>query len=289
MKRTRTQTQRFGTASLICDLSGDDEPFGDNSFDDKDFEPTSKNQKTIEENDQSVESSKIDNFDEEFEVIARKTQFAPSVVIDELRQSTTDVESSQKHSNQIENLDSLDQADLKALLLKCIEQLNDLKRGNSQILFRITVIEESMMRNGTLMTIKHESNQIDKFETFNSFINKLNFPLTNISDMNKFEENLQNETTNKAAINALSCFPGMDLSNRTKHLKKLVYTIFDPIFLSNFTWTGKAPNGQTKIAFNKLGRIVQLLYSIISKVDAGYTYEMFVKNLKEGILKYAHG
>lgn len=89
-------------------------------------------------------------------------------------------------------------------------------------------------------------------------------------------------------VDAFSNFPETNTSgNRPKLLKSILHVFVDKTFLSGFTWTGKTYKGQIKNAFKDFVNITQLVYSIESSLDAGYTRVMFESHLKQKILKYA--
>lgn len=91
-------------------------------------------------------------------------------------------------------------------------------------------------------------------------------------------------------IIAFTDFPGMNalLGNKPKLLKKVVFSIIDRSFLSNFTWTGKSIKNQTKSALKDFPRMVDVFQSIVGNLDNGYDKTIFLKHLKEKIMKYAY-
>lgn len=89
----------------------------------------------------------------------------------------------------------------------------------------------------------------------------------------------------------ISEHPGVDRTNKhnqPKLLKRVVSLIFDRVFLSNITWSGKSVRGQKKIAMKKFHRVVDLMYTVSNKIFGNYEYNTFLDHLKNKILKYAY-
>lgn len=93
-------------------------------------------------------------------------------------------------------------------------------------------------------------------------------------------------------MNALSKIPGINsndmMGNKTKKLKTVLHSIIERSCFANFTWTGKSVNGQTKHAMNKLPKILQLLHTVVKGQDESFTYDLFLHQLKEKVIKYAY-
>lgn len=93
-------------------------------------------------------------------------------------------------------------------------------------------------------------------------------------------------------VRALTQIPGLSMpsmmGNKAKALKMVLYSIVEPNCFSNFTWTGKAPNGRTKNALKKYPKIVQLLHTVVKGGDETYVYATFLYHLKEKVIKYAY-
>lgn len=78
------------------------------------------------------------------------------------------------------------------------------------------------------------------------------------------------------------------LGNKPKMIKKIIFAIVEPACFSNFTWTGKASNGKRKNALENLTHILTLVHSIIKTVDGAYCYQLFLRHLKDNVIKYAY-
>lgn len=76
--------------------------------------------------------------------------------------------------------------------------------------------------------------------------------------------------------------------NQPKLLKCIVYTIMEPVFFANFTWTGKTIKGEKKIPFQRSKNIVDLLFDMVVKVEPSYQQATFLSHLKNKIIKYAY-
>lgn len=79
----------------------------------------------------------------------------------------------------------------------------------------------------------------------------------------------------------------MDSGDRRKFVRSVVHLIFDKVFLSNFTWTGKSSKGR-KTPLQNYTEITKLFYSIVVKTDTKLDYKMFLKVLVNKVLKYAY-
>lgn len=57
--------------------------------------------------------------------------------------------------------------------------------------------------------------------------------------------------------------------------------------MAQFTFSGKSVKGQRKNSFKKQANIIELLYSVVSKIDKNYEKDDFEMHLRDKILKYA--
>lgn len=93
-------------------------------------------------------------------------------------------------------------------------------------------------------------------------------------------------------VRALSFIPGLKmpamLGNKPKILKKVLYSVIEPSCFANFTWTGKASNGNTKNAMKDLPKVLQLLHTVVKGSDQSYSYTLFLHHLKEKVIRYAY-
>lgn len=190
LSRNRKKTQRFGKQLSNLDFSfeeeeeavdqhSDDETYHP-STDDESYQPPKRkrngDERREEENiRQNISGDPIElsnqNFDNEFDKISNSI--------------------SEKHTESISdhNLNVVNGCN-------CSEHekmLKSMHENTVTILKRISVIEDTLIKNGTLSTIRGEGFEADPFEHFHSFCTQNGLPLKNLDDMNIFENKLADE------------------------------------------------------------------------------------------------
>lgn len=78
------------------------------------------------------------------------------------------------------------------------------------------------------------------------------------------------------------------LGNKPKMIKAILFAIIEPSCFSNYTWSGKAANGRKKNAMQKHPKILELLHKVVKGSDESYDFQLFLKHLKEKVIKYAY-
>lgn len=184
--RDRKKPERYGKRISNIDLSSstEEDQYADNSMDEETYEPPNKKNKKGEEHTDSddetseheVSSTSIPNFNEDFNQI----------------QMTNSPDKKVTHKEKSCNCND------NSYLRKIFE-------NTQSILKRIEVIEESLIKNGTLVTIKTEMKQ-NVFEKYHQFIEQNGFPIKHLDDLKKYErklcdENFQNEMVSILIIN----------------------------------------------------------------------------------------
>lgn len=182
--RKRKPTQRFGDAVNIADVSESfDEPFGDNSYDDSNYSPPHKRTRdnSFSDADQTRESEVEDmvNFNDEIEEIRRTNNM---LVADTTILSRMIGES---HSEQSD-------ADP---FLKLFNVVNQVLKKTDEILVRVGLIEESLIKKGELITAN-----VDLFDKFNTFVEENKLPFMTAMEVDKFEANLKNDEFRNNAV-----------------------------------------------------------------------------------------
>lgn len=76
--------------------------------------------------------------------------------------------------------------------------------------------------------------------------------------------------------------------NAVKVLKTVLFSVIDREFLSSFTYTGKTHTKKKKLALRELKNIVNLLYSVTSKLIGNYAYSTFENHLVNKVIKHAY-
>lgn len=76
-------------------------------------------------------------------------------------------------------------------------------------------------------------------------------------------------------------------SNGKTIIESIVYSLIDPTFLSNISWTGRGKPNETKIAMKQFTNITDLIIYTTQKADSSCTREKILKMLKYKVIKYA--
>lgn len=211
-ERLRKQPVRFGEAAQnISSLSDENEMFADNSFDDETYTPEIENQVNSSINsDQEDDRTNLVCFDVDFERIQSETQQSGNILqfMDPVRDngSTSETESNDSNNNSKNDDD---------FQLKVLEQFQMLKTlyvsaqsSTTQILARIATIEESLMKNGTLISVQNSLDEKQRaIDAFNQFTEINRLPIKTVDDFKAFEESLGKMPIEKAvsAIQYIYC------------------------------------------------------------------------------------
>lgn len=192
IKRTTKQPERYGTG--VLNFSSDSDQCDDNSFDDKNYTPHKDNAKNYDELSESSESLKTINFDNDFENI-------------DLAQSNGDqVQADQKSEQQQQQQHTIEQTNVVQLNtqspfeLKVLDRLDALSQLSKEILARYAVIEDSLLKNGMLSTIKKKLNPLNQHDEFNSFAKANAMPFKTIIAFRSFEVSLNDEAMMHTAV-----------------------------------------------------------------------------------------
>lgn len=198
--RNKKKPNRYGNSeSSFPTHEEEEEAFTDNSMDDPDFVLEKSSNSVSSDGEPSRKKTKIDasskaqnknitfeknNFDDEFDSIRQTLHENSQLTVSPSGQSTNNI------------VDSLDGAFIRQQLLK-------LNTNTEQILARITVIEESLMRNGALITVNTNAKRQKALEEFQSFSKLNKLPLKCIEDVKKFESNLLDSEFKSKAVNLI--------------------------------------------------------------------------------------
>lgn len=210
--RIKKKPQRFGEAGILelsdeADMENSFERMlSDDSTDDYVAEVedpkrrvvhtirTAKKKKTEE----NIENIDVDNFDQEFDFLISQTTHGQTdgntdsndedlngILVMEKTSTGTNSKSVNDHKEH-ETLSSRSNDDLNNKLLL-------------EILVRVKVIEQSLMKSGALIT----TDDVDKgssFEEYHTFIKSNRLPIKNIEDMTTFEQNLCDPEFRKVSV-----------------------------------------------------------------------------------------
>lgn len=227
--RNRKSPERFGNPvpSTQMNSSLDEtakDPYSDDSFEDELFNPPTKKKKTaILETSTIVETLKLCNFDEDFEKIESDSKIGNSTKLNCDQINGADDGSLMQNDVICQQFTSLDMKFIQ-------QQLLSLNQNTAQILARITVIEESLISNGTLMTVKTGMTEKNAFQSYNVFVESNHLPLKSLEDLREFESNLKDDSWNENAVNQSKInFPNLNniISNvefRQLNFYRLMYS-----------------------------------------------------------------
>lgn len=77
--------------------------------------------------------------------------------------------------------------------------------------------------------------------------------------------------------------------NKPKLLKSVIHKVIDRSLLAVFTWTGKAGRGQRrKNALQGYPNILDVLRSIVEKLEGTYDEPLFLDHLKNKVIRTAY-
>lgn len=169
----------------------------------------------------------------------------------------------------------------------CQQILMEFRPYSKESLARISILEEAMIKNGSLTMNKTRATE--NLENSRMFSKLNHLPISNDVDFNELERNLGDEDFRNVAVTHLAQLPIKSaIGNQGKLLKLVIHSIIDRSYLANFNWSGTSRQGERRIAFGKAKNLVESLFVIVTKIDSTYKYEVFMYSLKEKILKHAY-
>lgn len=201
--RKRKQPSRYGDQTTALNLSSEtEENFADNSMDDPNYDPSEiKRAKLVNNSNDNSFTYGEENFDKEFDQIEVSAANNTSSVNERNHsiQSPIDEDLSLQKSTPEE-----DNPDLP-LDTKYIRNMFKLLHENSlQILTRIAVIEESLLKSGNLITTKTVKTEKNAFAKFYKFTKSHGLPMNSINEIKQFENDLSDtEFQENAASSSL--------------------------------------------------------------------------------------
>lgn len=229
--RVRKPPNRFGeVVQNLSEHSENDDTFGDDSFADESYTPNKDSQRTGKYifSQSNGSNDDLPCFDEEFEKVRfesannasrmeRSQGVEPLYVIEsgvnstgrQLTDNATGKPPLQSDESIVDNTPvggishnilSSDKFNTE-FQLECLRQFKKLNDSAAQILVRITAIEQSLMRDGNLITINTSLEMKPApFDAFHSFVELNKLPLKTVDDFKSFELSLNDETMENAVI-----------------------------------------------------------------------------------------
>lgn len=214
--RKRRAPVRFGNLALNTGISSGEEDYSaDNSMEDPNFDASQNKRPRIAGGPSRDESFSFteENFDDEFD----------SMQSVNTNNSPTGASSEQPPpSNQPLDECPNDQSDLPLDARFFRKQLMILQENSLEILTRLSVIEESLLKSGQLTTVKEEKKKEKAFAKYHGFVNSNNLPIRTVDDMKKFELSLMDETFEHDMVSLQIIFE----VNGRKSEKRCFETIF---------------------------------------------------------------
>lgn len=80
----------------------------------------------------------------------------------------------------------------------------------------------------------------------------------------------------------------MLVGNKVRMIKLVLHTIIERSCFANYSWLGKGAKGQKKEPMQKYPKVLQILHAVVKGSDISYNYDVFLRNLKEKVIKYAY-
>lgn len=207
--RKRVEPMRFGRKANKSDLSKSDSSnnlFCDDSQDDKNYTPEKKKRKT--QNDTSDQELADLDLNSEFDQIQIYLQNHKE---SEQQSKSQEIIASNSNKSDASDLNTKTTSEQKKSVqntnscgFHCNNEidtslLSKLYKNSVEILARVSVIEETLMKNGLFKAIKSEKEIID-ISHIEAFMKSNNLPLMSIEQLQTFESNLKNESFKKSTV-----------------------------------------------------------------------------------------
>lgn len=237
-KRFRRSPERFGDAGMLeLSISIEDEhDFSDNSFDDITFVPPQENvqpkvvatvKKIVQPNPKKkirMDGSKsinhrsddlqTDNLDlslldfnadfDELESTTTKESSSRNIAVGCGNDKTENVEIASGTASVIKSADEMNQNesynDLFILCQTILKEFKGLKECSKETLARVSIIEDVMLKSGSLGNMNHKSTLTKNIEEIRVFEMNNHLPLKHMNHVKSFEESLDNPDFMEAAV-----------------------------------------------------------------------------------------
>lgn len=67
-------------------------------------------------------------------------------------------------------------------------------------MIRIALIEETLIKNGTMISVRKEEEEVNSFEMFHNFVKKHDLPLKSLFEVQQFEDHLKVDQFRQEAV-----------------------------------------------------------------------------------------
>lgn len=189
--RKRKRPSRFGNNTAVSESSAEEGDFADNSFDDPNFEISESKRTRMDDtsSEESITLEQEENFDKEFDQTL-------SVKLDEFVADVTE----SNHSKELISVPS-EKNDFESRSYQSLQKrLMILQENTVEILTRLAVIEESLLKSGNLITVKTEEFETQAFSKYHTFVKSNSFPMKSINEFKNFENKLIDDKFEKEAV-----------------------------------------------------------------------------------------
>lgn len=188
--RKRKRPSRFGNNIAISDSSAEEDDFADNSFDDPNFEISDKRTRVDDTSSrESITFEQEENFDEEFDQTpsAKREGFVADVT-------------ESNHSKEVISV-PFEKSDFESRSYRSLQKnLMILQENSVEILTRLAVIEESLLKSGNLITVKSAEVEKQAFSKYHTFLKSNSLPMKSINEFKNFESKLIDDKFEKEAV-----------------------------------------------------------------------------------------
>lgn len=192
-KRNRVLPSRYGdTATLSESNSSEQENLNDDSFEDKNYSPEKKRQKTGNVFAEKVHSNALVRIDFNKEFHEIQSSISNGESSSQKEESCSSIVITENDSQNKKNEDGCATERNCESDLSHMQLLIGLQKTSIEILARLSLIEDSLMKNGTLKFVKSEKISLSNDHSV-AFMESNNLPLKSIGHIDMFESRLGGE------------------------------------------------------------------------------------------------
>lgn len=181
--RIRKKPNRYGQAAINLSVQSEDsDPFADNSLDDELYSPHSEDRRCLslesneDRNAHNLNYSGLD-FESQFDKIDQNTGL-DTAAKSPIQEVIAARENGPNQSNE------------SSFGLEILNQLQILNSKTDQLLVRMGVIEESLIKSGTIISIHKEEEKNNEFAVFTKYYELKNMPFKTVDAFKAFEKSL---------------------------------------------------------------------------------------------------
>lgn len=184
--RLKKKPERYGeTVNNLSAQSGESESVADDSVEDKSYSPDSdvRNSTTFQSDISSITDCSM-NFESQFEKVDE------NFILESTSNSIQKVSTNRTNSEH--------QLNDASFQLEVLNQLKMLNNRTIQILARIGVIEDSLIKSGRIVSVQKEEEKNNEFAIFNDYAESKKMPFKTVTEFKEFENSLSTKSMENA-------------------------------------------------------------------------------------------